>query len=152
LKRHAEKDFWRWLASWSVMVRHPKDLGFDDPATICRRSICTRSPSRRNTSRQRECCSRPRRQPWASGLACGRIPPRERVAAAVEIVAASRTKPWLIWCNLNSEADAIERLLPTSLQVAGRHPVEMKVERLLGFKEGRPPILISVSRRSPGTA
>lgn len=31
LKRHAVNDFWRWLASWSVMVRHPSDLGFDEP-------------------------------------------------------------------------------------------------------------------------
>jgi hypothetical protein len=31
LKRHAERDFWRWLVSWSVMVRHPRDLGFDAP-------------------------------------------------------------------------------------------------------------------------
>ena len=31
MKRHAANDFWRWLASWSVMVRHPRDLGFDEP-------------------------------------------------------------------------------------------------------------------------
>lgn len=31
LKRHAEADFWRWLASWSVMIRHPRDLGYDEP-------------------------------------------------------------------------------------------------------------------------
>lgn len=31
MKRHAAQDFWRWLASWSVMVRHPRDLGFDEP-------------------------------------------------------------------------------------------------------------------------
>lgn len=30
LKRHAEDDFWRWLSSWAVMIRHPRDLGYDD--------------------------------------------------------------------------------------------------------------------------
>src|SRR5439155_2429595 len=29
LKKHAEKDFWRWLASWAVVIRSPQDLGFD---------------------------------------------------------------------------------------------------------------------------
>ena len=29
LKRHAESEFWRWLASWAVVVRHPSDLGFN---------------------------------------------------------------------------------------------------------------------------
>lgn len=31
LKRHAEADFWRWLASWAVVIRSPADLGFDEP-------------------------------------------------------------------------------------------------------------------------
>lgn len=32
LKGHAENDFWKWMASWSVMVRMPSDLGYDDGA------------------------------------------------------------------------------------------------------------------------
>ena len=31
LKRHAIKPFWQWLASWSVMIRKPEDLGYDAP-------------------------------------------------------------------------------------------------------------------------
>src|SRR5436190_2226250 len=29
LKGHAEQDFWRFVASWSVMLAHPRDLGFN---------------------------------------------------------------------------------------------------------------------------
>ncbi|MBB2819023.1 UNVERIFIED_ORG: hypothetical protein GGD59_002268 [Rhizobium esperanzae] len=32
LKGHAENDFWRWMASWAVMLRKPSDLGYDDGA------------------------------------------------------------------------------------------------------------------------
>jgi hypothetical protein len=42
LKRHATADFWRWCASWSVMVRHPRDLGMRNPATISPRSTLNR--------------------------------------------------------------------------------------------------------------
>jgi hypothetical protein len=35
LKRHGEQAFWRWLASWSVVVRSPED-------SVCRRSNCIR--------------------------------------------------------------------------------------------------------------
>lgn len=28
LKGHAENEFWRWMASWSVMLRKPSDLGY----------------------------------------------------------------------------------------------------------------------------
>ena len=30
LKGHAEKEFWRWLCSWAVMLRKPSDIGYDD--------------------------------------------------------------------------------------------------------------------------
>jgi hypothetical protein len=30
LKGHAEDEFWKWMASWSVMLRKPSDLGYDD--------------------------------------------------------------------------------------------------------------------------
>ena len=30
LKRHAERDFWRWVASWAVVIQNPADLGFDE--------------------------------------------------------------------------------------------------------------------------
>jgi hypothetical protein len=143
LKRHAAADFWRWLASWSVMVRHPRDLGFDDsgydlpPLNLQQVTVAAEY---RPTAGQLF--------PIAASTLGERIGVRKdtataRVAAAAEIVAREAGEAWLIWCNLNSEADAIEALLPAALQVAGRHPVETKVARLLGFKDGQPPILIS---------
>jgi hypothetical protein len=143
LKRHAKRDFWRWLASWSVMVRHPSDLGFDEPGydlpPLNLHQITVAAEYKPTGGML---------FPMAASTLGERIGVRKdtaeaRVAAAVEIVSREPDEPWLIWCNLNSEADAIERLLPTSLQVAGRHDVEIKVSRLLGFKEGRPLILIS---------
>lgn len=143
LKRHAAREFWRWVASWSVMVRHPADLGFNDPGydlpPLSLHQV-TVAAEYRPTAGQLF--------PVAASTLGERIGVRKdtaaaRVAAAAEIVAREPDKAWLIWCNLNSEADEIERLLPAALQVAGRHPVETKVSRLLGFKEGRPAILIS---------
>ncbi len=143
LKRHATASFWRWLASWSVMVRHPSDLGFDDPGydlpplhieqvTVPAEYKPTAGmlfPMPASTLGER--------------IAVRRDTAEARVAAAVEIINREPGEPWLVWTNLNSEADAIERLLPAALQVAGKHSVEKKVERLLGFKVGRPPILVS---------
>ena len=28
LKGHAESEFWKWMASWSAMLHHPRDLGY----------------------------------------------------------------------------------------------------------------------------
>ena len=30
LKGHAENEFWKWMASWAVMLRKPSDLGYDN--------------------------------------------------------------------------------------------------------------------------
>ena len=32
LKGHAHKDFWRWVASWALVMRSPEDLGYDGSA------------------------------------------------------------------------------------------------------------------------
>ena len=34
IKGHAEDVFWRWVASWAVMLRTPSDLGYDDAGFI----------------------------------------------------------------------------------------------------------------------
>ena len=34
LKGHAEDAFWKWVCSWSVMIRKPSDLGYDDDGFI----------------------------------------------------------------------------------------------------------------------
>ena len=143
LKRHAEQDFWRWLASWAAVVRHPRDLGFDDsdydllPLNLHQTNVAAEY---KPTAGQLF--------PFMASTLSERIGVRRdtvdaRVAAAVDIVNQEPNQPWLIWCNLNSEADAIEDAIPSALQVAGRHSTEIKVERLLGFKKNRPPILIS---------
>lgn len=143
LKRHAARDFWRWLASWSVMVRHPADLGFDEPGydlpPLNLHQVTVAADYAPTAGML---------FPMPASSLGERIGVRKdtalvRVAAAVEIVMREPTEPALIWCNLNSEADAIERMLPMALQVAGRDTTETKVSRLLGFKDGDPLMLVS---------
>lgn len=143
MKRHAASDFWRWLASWSVMVRHPNDLGFDEPGydlppmnlhQITVRADCQPIagelfPTQASTLAQR--------------IGVRRDTAQARVKTAAEIILREPDEPWLVWCNLNSEADAIEKALPKGVQVAGRHDPEVKVSRLLGFKNAEPLMLIS---------
>jgi len=143
MKRHAAADFWRWLASWSVMVRHPRDLGFDEPGydlpplnlhqvTVAAEYKPTAGelfPMMASTLSQR--------------IGVRRDTAADRVAKAVEIVMREPDEPWLLFCNLNSEADALEKALPRALQVAGRHDQDVKVKRLLGFKQRDPLWLVT---------
>ena len=143
LKKHARDAFWKWLASWAVMIRSPEDLGFDGseyqlPPLVYHHARVAAAykpnagmlfPIEASTLSER--------------IAARRDTVTERVRTAVDIVIREPDESWLIWCHLNREADAIERALPQALQVAGKDPVEQKIGRLLGFKEGKPLHLVS---------
>ena len=34
LKGHAEKEFFKWICSWAIMIKKPSDIGFDDKKFI----------------------------------------------------------------------------------------------------------------------
>jgi hypothetical protein len=44
--------------------------------------------------------------------------------------------PWVVWCHLNAEADALVRLIPDAVEVRGSDPPDVKESRLLGFAKG----------------
>lgn len=143
LKGHAQDEFWRWVASWSVMIRHPRDLGYEDagydlpPLTM--KQITVISPSEPPPGEMFALEART----LSERIAARRNSIEARVAAAAAIVASKPGEPWLIWCNLNSEADALEKLIPGSVNVQGSDTAEFKTETLLGFCHQRPRILIS---------
>lgn len=143
MKRHAQADFWRWLASWSVMVRHPNDLGFDEPGydlpPLNLHQVTVQAEYKPTAGEL---------FPMMASTLSQRVGVRRdtadvRVARAAEIIMREPAEPWLVWCNLNKEADAIEKLLPNGVQVAGKDAVDLKIKRLLGFKSGDPLMLVS---------
>lgn len=144
LKRHATGAFWRWVSSWAAMVRSPADLGYDEPgydlpplnthpvtvpADYADAADGMLFPSAARTLQER--------------LSIRRETVAERVAAAAEIVNAAPDRPWLVWCNLNAESEALARAIPGSVEVRGSDHPDIKAERLLGFADGRHRILVS---------
>lgn len=146
LKRHAETDFWRWVASWSVMIRSPNDIGYDEPgyvlpplnihqvtvATEYKPTAGMLFPVEARTMQER--------------LAVKRESVDDRVKAAADLVNANPDKPWLIWCHLNTEADAVARAIDGCVNVQGSDAPETKAKHLLGFAEGSPRILVTKTK------
>lgn len=142
LKRHAERDFWRWVSSWGTLVTRPSDLGYDDAGYVLppltKRQVTvavdyesdgTLFPLQANTLSER--------------LQARRDSIEARVAAAAKIVNAHHDRPWLVWCNLNAEEEALVRAIPGSVAVRGTDDRDTKAERLLGFCNGAPRVLIT---------
>jgi len=135
LKGHAESAFYGWLASWAVACRKPSDLGFSDdgydlpPLSIDPHFVSTGWA--------------PDGQLFAADLkgiteraAVRRDTLDKRVAAAVDLVRSQPDEQWLIWCGLNSEADAVAAALPGAVQVTGSDDADYKATMLARFADG----------------
>jgi DNA modification methylase len=144
LKGHAEDEYWKWVCGWAVMLRKPSDLGYEDngfilpPLNLVHHVVKTDKKPDGYLFVQEASSLIERRGARRDSLS-------ERVEMAASIVAAKPDEPWMIWCDLNAEADLAERLIPNAVQVAGRHKDSEKEERMLAFSSGEIQTLVSKS-------
>lgn len=141
LKGHAEDAFYRWLASWSMAIRRPSDLGYEDdgfvlPPLAIRPEFVTADYV-------------PDGQLFFGGLkgvtdraAVRKATLDTRVARAAEIVNAS-AEQWIVWHGLNAEGDALLAAIPGAVLVEGSQSPEMKAERLEAFQDGKYRVLVT---------
>lgn len=141
LRKHGEDAFWKWLASWSVAMRAPSDLGFDDdgfilpPLHIKMETVtATKAPDGLLFKLESRGIQERRAARRAS------LP--DRVARCAELVNGSDDQ-WLVWCDLNSESDALKKAIPGSVEVRGSDSVTHKEQSLLSFGAGDIRVLVT---------
>lgn len=146
LKGHAERAFWQWVASWAVVVQKPSDLGafedggYDLPALEMIEHVLDGDDADDGML-----FAMP-----AQGLMQTRAARRDgidkRAQWVAEIVRSRSGRgegPWLIWCDLNAEADAIAALIPDAIEVRGSDDRDDKEQRLIDFAHGKIRVLIT---------
>lgn len=141
LKGHAELPFWRWVCSWARAVRRPSDLGFDDARFILPELREVEHVVEAETLAEGMLFALP-----AAGLDEQREERRRTIRERCEQVAnlVNHTgQPALVWCHLNEEGDALERMIPDAIQVSGKDADDKKEGKLLDFATGRARILIT---------
>ena len=123
LKHHAVENFWRWVASWARACRMPSDLGFDDTAFIL-----PELNEQDHLIEPKSCAPGFLFNIPAVGLSGEREERKrtlnERCRYVADLVA--HDQPAIIWCQYNQEGDLLEKIIPNSLQIAGRHSDEYK--------------------------
>lgn len=143
LKGHAQDAFWKWVASWSVMIRHPRDIGYEEPGYdlpplhLEQVTVAVDWEPSDGQLFAREALTLQER------LKARRDSIEERIAEAARIVATKPDEPWLVWCNLNAEADLLVQSIPGAVNVQGSDKTEHKIKNLLGFTKGQPRVLVS---------
>lgn len=140
LKGHAKKDFWKWLSGWAIALRKPSDLGFTDEGYILpplrTHQITMEAVVPDGSLFAIEAQSLQDRQK------ARKASQPERVAACAELVNGS-DEPWMIWCNLNSESEALTKAIPGAVEVKGADSQDHKERSILDFTEGRIRVLVS---------
>jgi hypothetical protein len=125
------------------MIRSPADLGYDDPQYILPPLIKHPVTVPVEYKPQAGLLFPVAASTLSERITAKRESIEARVSAAAAIVNAQPDRPWLIWCRLNDEADAIERAIPGAVQVTGSDDRDTKAARLLGFCSGSPRVLVS---------
>ncbi len=137
LKPHAEKDFWRWVASWSISMRKPSDLGFSDerhklPKLIeSEHVVNNKNPLA--IGGQTQMFNFPAVN-FHEIKAEVRATISERCEMAVQLANHHATSVY--WVNLNDESSLIAELDNTATEIRGSMDIDEKEEILMAFSNG----------------
>lgn len=142
LKGHAKAPMIEWMSSWAIAVRRPSDIGGSDEGYIL--------PGLDIQSHLLPVEIVPDGQLFATeiGGVTGRAEVRRktlesRVKRAAELVNAEPDEPWVLWCGLNAEADALAAAIPGAVNIHGSLSPDEKARLLLGFSDGEHRVIIT---------
>ena len=141
LKGHAREQFWKWVVSWGALIRRPSDLGHDDaayalpPLHLHEHAVEVEMPTNGMLFALEAQTLSERRDARRASLA-------DRVAECAQHVNAD-AQPWVVWCDLNAEGDALRQAIPDAVEIRGSDDADVKESRLRDFAEGRTRVLIT---------
>lgn len=143
LKGHAEQDFWRFVASWSLMISKPSDLGYSDEGfilpelTIHEHQIATEKLDNGMLFNEGAVSA-------TDHNAELRRTKGDRFDKVAELAASD--EPFIIWVKQDEEADLIKSMLPEAVEVRGSERPEVKEEKLLSFQRGEYRLLVTKTK------
>jgi len=135
LKGHGKSKFWEWLATWSVFIKKPSDIGFkDDGYDLPELNI---EHIKIGVDDLNIGATGLKARHEAKKLSIG-----DRVKACAEIVNNSEG-PFVVWCHRNDESEKLKELIPGSVEIKGSDSIDKKEDRLIGFSTGKYRVLIT---------
>lgn len=146
MKGHAWDPMLEWMSGWAVALRRPSDLGFSDDGYILPGlNIIPELVDVEVEAAPDELFT------VSLGGVQGRSRVRRetltaRVERAASLAAAEADEPWLLWCGLNNEAEALAAAIPDAVNVHGGMTPDEKASLLLGFAHGDYRVLITKPR------
>lgn len=145
LKKHAEKQFWEWVASWAACIGKPSDIGFDDAGYILPPlNLRTEIVEVDETTGSDDQLFRHATLSATTMHKEMRLTSPARVARVATEVNAS-TESWVVWCNTNDEAEQLAKAIPDAVEIRGSDTAKKKEKAADDFVSGAVRVLISKS-------
>lgn len=144
LKRHAENQFWEWVASWAACISRPSDIGYEDDGYIL--------PALNMSEvivEVDESSHAPDGELFRNATLSATTIHKEmaltapaRVKAVANMVNGS-DEPWVVWCNTNDESQRLTEAIPDAVEVKGSDSPEKKEKNLADFSHGRSRVIVT---------
>ena len=137
LKPHAKEDFFKWVSGWSISMKKPSDLGFDDTLFVLPELKLNYNYVKNDKN-------------WIVNsqiMMFGKIAKtmtevrdeqrmtiENRCNKAIELAANHETSVY--WCNFNDEGNLLQELDKSAYQIKGSMDLDKKEDILLNFANG----------------
>lgn len=143
LHPHKEEEFWMWVASWSVFLQRPSDLGYSDegyelpPLDVRWHEI--------PTDHSNAGIERGGQQRLVKDLSMGvseaakekRDSLPARIAKLMALRAEGPEAHRIIWHDLEDERRAIEKAVPSVVSIYGSQDLEAREQSVIDFSDGK---------------
>ncbi len=145
LKGHARAAFWRWVAGWAALIRKPSDFGYSDagydlPPLIIKQHTIAADHS---LAKDQGLLFSEAARTLTERRKARKLSLTPRVERCAETVLAEPDEAWIIWCELNAEADALADALIGAVEIRGSDESTLKESRLIAFSNGEIRVMIT---------
>jgi superfamily II DNA or RNA helicase len=136
LRGHAEDAFWKWMCTWSVMLRKPSDLGYSNEGYDLPKlnQIQHTVGAKYDPNIDTGMLFPLQAETMQERIVARRHTVGDRVEYAASITPEDGHFVW--WCNLNSESDELAKSIPDSVEIRGSDTEKSKEEKLIAFSRG----------------
>jgi hypothetical protein len=142
LKPHAQKAFWEFVCSWSLMLRMPSDLGYSDDGYILPKLITKthQVDTQINPPDGQLVFTDYTSLVGQRHIRKSSLQDRCRIAASI---VNNSNKQFLIWCETNDESALLKKLIPDAVEVKGSDSDKHKEDSAYNFAQGNIRVLVS---------
>ena len=141
LKGHGKTRFWEWMATWSICIRNPSDLGFDGSAYILpgleihEHVLPADEPLEGQLFAGIAQTLTERRQAKRGSI-------EGRIQTAADLV-NSHNRPAIVWCHLNDESQMLAKAIPDAVEVTGSMTADQKEKAIMAFTHGEVRVMVT---------